>query len=162
MVIEIMSALKLLNYTQSSHNENAAVISISNYGEEFVDVRNNPKNGIEALCQVHFNDVEAEMRNCMTDRDAANIASFVKEVSEKKDRLIVQCGYGVSRSAGVAAAILMHLTGNDSEIWRNPKYRPNITCYRKMMTAFHEVIDEQELKLKVAVNRRYYVWADDN
>jgi len=160
MIIEIMSREKILEYSHPKHDEKIAVISIINHGEDFPSLLNNPNNGIEAQCSVYFNDVELGMYNCITDDDAEKIASFVNEIADKKDRLIIQCGYGVSRSAGVAAAIMKHFADNDMLIWGNPRYRPNITCYRKVLEAFDEVIVEQELCKKIAVNRNFGIEAD--
>ena len=44
--------------------------------------------------------------------------------------VIVHCDAGISRSSGVAAAILKAKTGDDSQIFNSPKYRPNMRCYR--------------------------------
>lgn len=156
MIIEVMSREEVQKYSYSQHDEEVAIISISNYGEAFPNLFSNLNNGISAQCRVSFNDVEFGMINCITDDDADNIVSFANEIVVTKDKLIVHCEYGVSRSAGVAAAIMKFFTGNDSRIFNNPRYRPNITCYRKVMTAFHEVIDEHELSEKVAANRNLY------
>ena len=155
MIIEIMSKEKIQEYAYSRHDEKTAVISISNHDENFPMLLDSPNNCIDVQCRVRFNDVELGIYNCITDDEAKKIVSFVNEVAGKKDKLIVQCGYGVSRSAGVAAAIMKHFAGNDMLIWGNPRYRPNIACYRKVMAAFHEAIDESELSEKVAINRSF-------
>lgn len=43
---------------------------------------------------------------------------------------------GVSRSAGVAAAIGKYLNGDDMFIFGAPRFSPNITCYRKVLNTF--------------------------
>jgi predicted protein tyrosine phosphatase len=63
-----------------------------------------------------FNDVESGMINCITDDNANKIASFVNERAINKDMLVVQCGYGVSRSLAVAAAVMKAVTDNDASI----------------------------------------------
>ena len=50
--------------------------------------------------------------------------------------MIVHCDAGISRSSGVAAAILKAKTGDDSQIFNNPKYRPNMRCYRIVLDEF--------------------------
>ena len=42
---------------------------------------------------------------------------------------------GISRSVGVAAAILKYTTGDDSSIFGNGLYDPNERCYRKTLEA---------------------------
>ena len=49
--------------------------------------------------------------------------------------VIVHCDAGISRSAGIAAAILKHTTGDDSSIFVNGQYDPNLWCYRKTLEA---------------------------
>jgi predicted protein tyrosine phosphatase len=156
MIVEIMGREEAQDYSYLQHDEKAAVISILNIDGGFADFRNNPDNGIEAVCRVYFNDVELDKLNCITDADADIIASFVREIADSANKLIVHCEYGVSRSAGIAAAIMKFLTGDDLPIFNNPLYRPNVTCYRKLMAAFHEVIDEHEFREKVAANRNLW------
>ena len=155
MIIEIMSKEDLLKYSFMRHDETVAVISITNHDGDSPMLLNNPDNGIEAQCYLRFNDSELGMYNCITDADAEKAASFANEIVGRHDRLIVQCGYGVSRSAAVAAAIMKHFADNDMLIWNNPIYRPNVTCYKKVMVAFKEDIDEQELNEKIAINRGF-------
>ena len=168
MILEIMSKEKAVEYSFEQHNSSSAILSIDKTYAEFTfteqykfsddendlpSISNNLTNGIAAHCIVYFNDVEAGMPNCIKDDDANKIVIFVREVVGKVDKLIIHCEYGVSRSAGVAAAILKHFSGNDLLIWGNPRYQPNITCYRKVMAAFNEVIEEQELNEKITLNR---------
>ena len=40
-------------------------------------------------------------------------------------------------NAGVAAAIMKALFGDDWEVFDNPKYVPNMTCYRTVLDAFY-------------------------
>ena len=53
--------------------------------------------------------------------------------------MIIQCDAGVSRSAGVAGALMKYYNGDDSEIFENPKYRPNMRCYRTMLNELEGV-----------------------
>ena len=157
MIIEIMSREKLWRYSSSRNNEKTAVISISHCDQNQLYLQNNPDNGSEAICRVCFDDVEIGMNNCITDCDAEKISSFVNGVIGRKDKLIVQCEAGVSRSAGVAAAIMKRYANNDMLVWGNSRYCPNKTCYRKVLAALNEVIDEQELAEKLKVNRNLRV-----
>ena len=66
----------------------------------------------------------------MMQSDANKVADFVNWCVENEIKeLWVHCDAGVSRSAGVAAAIMKFLTGDDSEIYDNPYHRPNSHCY---------------------------------
>jgi hypothetical protein len=66
------------------------------------------------------------------------MAKQIKAFLEKNilvDTLIVNCEAGISRSAGVAAAISKHLTGDDSFFFKN--YLPNRLVYRLLLEEFH-------------------------
>ena len=65
-----------------------------------------------------------EKYTIMSDEDGKQVAAFV-EKHKDVDLLIVQCDAGISRSSGMAAAILQHLTGDDSQIFQNPRFHPN-------------------------------------
>ena len=72
----------------------------------------------------------------MNNDDAQKVCDFVK-ANDNVD-IIVHCDAGISRSAGVAAAIMKYLTGSDMEIFKNGKYQPNMWCYRKVLSKFYE------------------------
>lgn len=61
------------------------------------------------------------------------LSKFVQKIFAD---FIVHCDAGISRSSGVAAAILKAKTGDDSQIFNNPKYRPNMRCYRIVLDEF--------------------------
>ena len=65
---------------------------------------------------------------------AQAIAAFA-DVTE--GQLLVHCEGGVSRSAGVAAAIIVATGGDDSAIFKEKC--PNMTCYRMVMDAMRRV-----------------------
>ena len=72
----------------------------------------------------------------ISEEDAKNIVSFVKKWYNKVDTIIVHCNAGISRSSGVCAAIMKGMTGDDSQIFDNPKYVPNTTCYKVVLEEF--------------------------
>jgi len=95
-------------------------------------------NGIQAVLRLQFADVNRGSPDCITAEDAEKVVKFVNEQKDKVQRLIVHCEAGQSRSAGVAAAILKYLTGSDTQIYDDPKYTPNSTCYREVLNKFYE------------------------
>lgn len=76
----------------------------------------------------HFNYV------LMDDNHGDQVASFV-EKHKDVDVLIVNCDAGISRSSGVAAAILKHLTGDDNQIFNDRRYNPNRYVVKKTREA---------------------------
>ena len=76
---------------------------------------------------------EAGVEDLMQDEDAAQVAKLLRDYPDTD--VIVHCDAGISRSAGIAAAILKHFTGDDSSIFGNDLYDPNLWCYRKTLAA---------------------------
>ena len=68
--------------------------------------------------------------------DAEKIKQFVE--AHKEDSIIVHCDAGVSRSAGIAAALMKFYNGDDTPIFDNPRYCPNMLCYRTMLNTMME------------------------
>jgi protein-tyrosine phosphatase len=138
MIVEVKSRAKATEFSFEAHNEKIAVISISDVDKESPVFSTDSTNGIFRCAKFHFADVELDGENCITDEQATEIAAFVFEIHNTAERIIVHCEAGVSRSAGVAGAIMKYLNDNDWPVFDNPKYCPNRTCYRKVLEALHE------------------------
>ena len=123
--IQVMSRLGAYNYCKSYHNTPAAIISISTPNTEYpYEVFKSDTNGIADI-----------LKELMTDKDAKRIAKFANR--HKGILLIIHCDEGVSRSAGIAAAILRYYTGDDAAIFDDCfSYNPNMWCYFKVLKAF--------------------------
>lgn len=133
MRIAVYNKNKIEEYGMTPHSEKSAVISIRSCktNSAFI-VKNNISNIVDILF-LEFNDTDIEDNygGCITKHDAEKIADFVYKYKDSIDLLIVQCEAGVSRSAGVAAAISKHLFNDDN--WAFEKHRPNMLCYRKVL-----------------------------
>ena len=158
MFIQVMSRVSAVEYSCRSHDEASAVISISDYDKNSPTLENNPGNGIVAHLKLKFDDVERGEANCITERDALKIVSFVRGYAIVSNKLIVHCEAGVSRSAGTAAAIMKAINGSDWDIFDNPRYVPNMTCYRMVLDAFYT--NGQDILRKLAVDENSF--ASDN
>jgi predicted protein tyrosine phosphatase len=126
-----------------------AIISITDPKQDLPVFGDNP-NRIAVLGQYFYDidftkqilkDDEPEIRRIygfglFTDEQASEIVAFVKSVQNSVRLLLVHCDAGVSRSAGVAAAILKATTGSDEYIFNNPMYLPNMWVYRKVLNAW--------------------------
>ena len=64
---------------------------------------------------------------------AKKIAIYVKEKIKEGKNIICQCDYGVSRSAGLAAAIYEWLDGKGIEIFADYRYSPNRFVFNKVL-----------------------------
>ena len=95
---------------------------------------------IVSICRVQFDDVTEENARpedvLMTSSDASKIKDYVLKNKDRVNSIIVHCEVGVSRSAGVMAAIQKYLIGDDSAIFNDDAFSPNMYCYRMMLDAF--------------------------
>ena len=130
-----MNRTEALKYLNSDKSINIAVISISSFDDEYPVFINE---SMPAL-MLRFDDVDKGYPNCITENDAKQIVEFInKTIANGCEKLIVHCGAGISRSAGVAGAIMKYIHDDDRPIFKNPKYRPNIHCYRMVLNEFNK------------------------
>lgn len=131
MKVVVMSRKDAVRYSFKPHDEKSAVVSISSIESDYdTAVYASPYNGICAVLPLKFDDEDCG-ENCIVVEEAVIIMMFVERHKDKL--IIVHCDAGVSRSAGIAAALMKHYNGDDSEIFDNPRYVPNMLCYRTML-----------------------------
>ena len=104
-------------------------------------------NGVKDILRLSFCDADRlygtdvygrEAQNVITREDAKAIREFI-ENHRGIDIVIVHCDAGISRSAGVAAGILAGTIGDDTQIFDNHSYYPNMLCYRTVLEEFMTV-----------------------
>lgn len=141
MRIEVMSRNKFETYMAQNHKMTSIVVSISAIGENAPVVLKTANNGIIGALILQFNDVANPDSGYggITEEQAIGIAEFISSGIGIADKIIVHCGAGQSRSAGVAAAILKYYTGSDLAIYNNPMYTPNNLCYRRVLKALIDI-----------------------
>jgi len=116
------------------HNVPYAVISITNSLK--YNTPNIPRNpNRKGVLKLEFADVE-EGSSAFTDDQASQIVKFVEEqINNEIKILVIHCTMGMSRSAGIGAAISKALNRQDDLFYRY--YRPNSICFRKTLDAFY-------------------------
>lgn len=119
-------------------NEPTLIISIRDFKDPDKAKISIKNENIKGIVFLNFDDVEDNDKfySCMTDEDAKKICDAVNEMKDIVTQIIVHCEAGVSRSAGVAAAIGKFLNDDDMFIFGAPRFSPNITCYRKVLNTF--------------------------
>jgi hypothetical protein len=129
--IRVMSRNKAIRYSYSDHPL-TLIISIRDVGRAIPHFHK----GNLIIHYFEFDDVEENSAHGfpISTEQAQEIVKVIK--STPVDDIVVHCEAGVSRSAGVAAAIGMFLNNDDSFIFNDGRYCPNNTCYRKVMEAF--------------------------
>ena len=65
---------------------------------------------------------------------AKKVAEFVY-LHKDANELICQCACGISRSAGIAAAVMEHFYKNGAAIFEDGWYRPNVFVYQLTLEA---------------------------
>jgi predicted protein tyrosine phosphatase len=121
-------------------NKNIVVISIADPDNPSVKI----PEGVKGYLRLEFYDIEENINNYfpMNERDADQVSKFAKIHWGRADCIIVQCEAGISRSAGVAGAILKYFTGNDCAVFGSKRYYPNRLCYRLTLNALEEEKNE--------------------
>ena len=93
----------------------------------------------KAVLRLVFEDSDDSERGMSVDQ-ALQVRDFVlRQVKRGITRCVVQCEMGISRSAGVAAAISKHINDDDSLFFSY--FIPNMNCYRKVLDAFAGTYD---------------------
>lgn len=150
MKFQVLSREKARAHSFKPNIDKCIIISINGTDAELN--RFKPNKQIRAIKHFVFNDVEGDEAYCMTREDADNIITFVNEHVNEVDEIIVHCGAGVSRSAGVCAALMLIINGDDSEIFNNPRFCPNMHCYRLVLEAYFGYYDKEAADEKLRRN----------
>lgn len=150
MEVIVMSRDAAVKYCKQSHEQKTIMISVSDpYIEYFTEPFCSKYNKVIAIQRLFFCDADRIGKD-VYGRDTGEKDLFNKDDAYLIKRLldefpntdvIVHCDAGISRSSGIAAAILKAYTNDDSEIFDNPKYRPNMLCYR---TTLNELMGGNE------------------
>lgn len=138
MIIQVKSrALARADSYEAKDNTKKAIISISTPG----DMPNSfcPDNdSIKKVLHLCFHDIGVRDSEGikMSKEDADKIADFAHWCEEAGiEEIWVHCDAGISRSSGVAAALMRYFNGSDDEIFSNPRYIPNSECYKLTVNA---------------------------
>lgn len=153
MTIKIMSRDAIEMFCEHPFVEKTAIISITDYGYDFAELKNKPHH----LLQLAFDDVDGDVfidelsdspsvkeklkiekkYHMLSNKQANQIAEFVNEVWDKVDVIICQCEHGQSRSAAIAAAISQIKYQNGIKIFADDNYYPNKLVYRKVFNSLN-------------------------
>lgn len=146
MQLKVMSRNAAVDFCNFAHKAQSVIISISTtYGEYKTEPYISEKNNVIDILRLSFLDADcpndkdvygriAKEDELMSDEQANQIVDFVEKYSDYL--IIVHCDAGISRSSAIAAAILKHYTGDDSDIFNSRWYAPNMWCYYKVLKAF--------------------------
>ena len=99
-----------------------------------------------AVLHEQFDDVLPGEDGAIEERQGAEIVEFVRMLAEdgRCSRIVVHCDGGVSRSAGVAAAIGLLVGNGDSFVFDDPRLCPNMGCFRAVLRAAGADVTDKE------------------
>lgn len=140
MIVKCM-ARKVLEKNINNFDVPTIIISIRSIGDKppkKLFLHSNPQ--VKNFITLAFDDVTTYCQGYypITEQQARKIAKFVMRYKDSRvEQIVVHCDAGISRSAGVAAAIAQYLNGNDDDFFVRSPYHPNMTCYSKVLFALH-------------------------
>lgn len=151
MRIQVFNRKQAIEQSKVDCAEDKVIISISTPDDKLPEFHEQNYSILDVLF-LSFYDIEhkdeikpaATEDQIFNDNMATQIANFVKfwDVKNNNVNIWIHCDAGISRSAGVAAALQKYFNGDDSKYFANDgKYFPNRLCYTKTLQKLHEVLD---------------------
>lgn len=139
MKVYIYSRSLMERHIKKGLPENTAIVSFADTEEDFIEF----PEGTNVL-KVAFYDVRPHtaMREHWDSvlPEAKQIAEFlVKNVKEGKD-IICQCDYGISRSAGLAAAVLQKWCRKGIDVFADYRFTPNQFVYKLVLKELDKLV----------------------
>jgi len=86
--------------------------------------------------------------------DAAALADFVKNL--EVELLYCCCDAGESRSPAVAAAVMRYFGLDDMQVWKNPRYHPNMLVFEMLADALGAAVSDAEKDFRFYTNRKAF------
>lgn len=144
MDIKILSRTKAIKLSYTEFEGDKVIISINDPFNEPAHFNKN-NNSIKEILYLSFYDISEETKDIfggyesMSPDEANKIAHFVNKWKDNIGTIWVNCEVGVSRSAGIAMAIMEHLNMDLTPILESTTYYPNMLCYELTQKAFQNL-----------------------
>lgn len=148
MNISILSRTKAVKLSYTELENDKVIISVKDPGVENAYFNRDNKS-IKEILYLSFYDMSEETKDkygsyeSISPNDALKIANFVNKWKNKVDTIWVQCEAGVSRSVGIAMAIMEYLNMNLTPIFESSIYYPNMLCYQLTAEALNKTENEE-------------------
>lgn len=86
------------------------------------------------ILRLQFHDINepSDKYRLMSKEDAKRVVDFMYQFEQEAQMFLIHCEAGLSRSAGVAAALSWLLNGDDNYFY-SYAFRPNAFCRRKVI-----------------------------
>ena len=138
-----LSREKAIRLSYSDFNNDKIIISIRDPNKVKPEFNIN-NSSIKDILYLSFYDISEETKSIfggyesMSPIDAILIRDFVLKWQNEIDTIWVQCEMGMSRSAGIAAAIMEYFDMDSNEILESNRYYPNRLCYNLTKNAINK------------------------
>ncbi len=132
--IKALSREKAIRLSYSDFDDAKIIISIRDPNKVKPEFNIN-NSSIKDILYLSFHDISEETKSIfggyesMSPIDAILIRDFVLKWQGEIDTIWVQCEMGMSRSAGIAAAIMEYFDIDSKKILESNQYYPNKLCY---------------------------------
>ena len=129
-----LSREKAIRLSYSDFDNDKIIISIRHPNKVKPEFNFN-NSSIKDILYLSFYDISEETKSIfggyesMSPIDAILIRDFVLKWQNEIDTIWVQCEMGMSRSAGIVAAIMEYFDMDSKEILESNQYYPNKLCY---------------------------------
>ncbi|MBQ6568950.1 MAG: dual specificity protein phosphatase family protein [Clostridia bacterium] len=147
MTIKVLSRAKAVKLSYKELTGDKVIISISDPLNKKAGFNRNNRS-VKEILYLSFDDIAGEPEEIslgnehMTRDDAVKICRFINRWKDKVQTMWVQCEVGVSRSAGIALAIMEYFNMDTAQITENPQFNPNMLCYTLTKNAFDRSSDQ--------------------
>ncbi len=138
-----LSREKAIRLSYSDFDNDKIIISIRHPNKVKPEFNFN-NSSIKDILYLSFYDISEETKSIfggyesMSPIDAILIRDFVLKWQNEIDTIWVQCEMGMSRSAGIVAAIMEYFDMDSKEILESNQYYPNKLCYNLTKGAFNK------------------------
>ena len=150
MKFEVMSREKAKKMSFQTDIDDCIIISITDAIAPPNHFAINPH--IKDVLHLKFDDCDFGESDCIQKSDGIKIIDFVNKNLDKVDKIVVHCEAGVSRSAGVCAALMLIINGSDNHIFDSYQYCPNMSCYRTVLETYYGSYDQEAADEKISRN----------
>ena len=143
MEIRVLSKQQAIIRSCTDFDKKKIIISIRDPHNDKAEF-NQGNSSIKDVLYLSFYDISEETKSIfggyesMSPIDAILIRDFILKWQNEIDEIWVQCEMGMSRSAGIAAALMEYYNIDSGYILNRSKYYPNLLCYKLTKNFFRE------------------------
>ena len=138
MKLSILSRSEMYRLIEKGIPDNTAIVSFADEEEDYIEFPNGTDVLKIAFYDIRPSSVPSDEYDSILP-DAPKIAKYLYQKMKEGKDIICQCDYGISRSAGCAAAIMQRWGGNAIKVFSNYRYTPNQFVYNKVLAELQKL-----------------------